>query len=168
MAARYLLCRTSSSAVSIQGLLKIPEAYDESDDVPLGNGQYDLEFRLLYGQSLYPLLPGYCNLEAGYRFRWEEPADEFRYLIEVGIDISPKTYARVKLDGILCMGNENRRLDINGNPSATEDYDLGKLDICLGYKISQTYGVELAYMPSVYGKNTAVGTTWTLAVVIQR
>lgn len=168
LAVRYLLYHGSSNAISIQGLLKVPEAYDESDDVPLGNGQYDLELRILYGQSLYPMIPGYCNFEAGYRFRREEPADEFRYLVEMGIDITPKSYARVKLDGIIGMGNEGHDFDMNGNPTTTEDFDLGKLDVCLGYKISRAYGIEVAYTPALYGKNTAAGSTWTIAFVLHR
>ncbi len=168
VAAKYLLYQRPGSAVSIQGLLKVPESYDETDDVPLGNGQYDVEFRLLYGQSLYPVIPCYFNLEAGYRFRQEEPADEFRYLVEMGIDVTSKAYGRVKLDGILGMGNEGRNYDASGNPTTTEDYNLGKLDLCLGYKLSATYGVELAYTPALYGENTAAGSTLTIAFVIQR
>jgi hypothetical protein len=167
VAARYLLLAPKGGALSLQGLVKIPEAYDETDTVPLGNGQYDVEVRLLYGHSLYPVLPGYVNVEAGYRFRFEEPADEFRYLVEVGGDFTKHLYGRVKLDGILGMGNGDDDRDAFGNPTATEAYDLGKLDICLGYKITKRYAVELGCTPSLYGKNTAAGTTWSVAFVIQ-
>jgi hypothetical protein len=40
-AARYALWRSSGSAFSVQGLIKVPEAYDETERVPLGNGQYE-------------------------------------------------------------------------------------------------------------------------------
>jgi protein XagA len=168
IAARYHVYGTQSSALAVQGLVKIPNAYDETDDVPLGNGQYDFEFRVLYGHSLYPLVPGYCNFEVGYRFRRESPADEFRYLVEFGIDMTDHAYARTKLDGILSVGNESHDYDFNGNPSTTNDFDLGKLDICFGYKISSTYGVEIACTPALYGKNTATGVTWTIAFVMNR
>ena len=52
-----------------RGLVKIPETYDEDDDVPLGNGEYEFEGRLLYGKSMWPVIPGYVNLEAAYRKR---------------------------------------------------------------------------------------------------
>lgn len=90
LAARYCLWRSAGSAFSAQWLVKIPEAYDESKRVPLGNGQYDAEIRLLFGQSLHPFIPGYFNIEGGYRFRCEEPADEFRYLVELGMDFTKK------------------------------------------------------------------------------
>jgi hypothetical protein len=167
VAGRYLLLAPKGGALSLQALVKIPEAYDENDDVPLGNGQYDVEVRLLYGHSLYPALPGYVNVEIGYRFRFEEPADEFRYLVEIGGDFTKKLYGRLKLDGILDAGNASDEMDAFGNPTATEAYDLGRLDICLGYKITRRYAVEFACTPALYGKNTAAGTTWTLALVIQ-
>jgi protein XagA len=167
LGARRLLFAPEGGALSIQGLLKIPDAYDEDEDLPLGNGQYDAEVRLLYGMSLYPAIPGYINVEAGYRFRFEAPADEFRYLLEAGMDFSKKWYGRVKLDGILGIGNEDRDKDFFGNPTATEDYDLGKLDICIGYKLTDQYGIEFGVTPSIYGKNTAVGTTWTLAATMR-
>lgn len=165
LAARYCIWKKNGSSLSSQGLLKIPEAYNENKPVPLGNGQYDFEIRLLFGQSLHPLIPGYLNLEAGYRFRLEEPADEFRYLVEAGSDITQNLYVRVKLDGIMGIGNDDPMTDRLGNPTTTLDFDLGKLDICFGYKITDHWGVEGAWTPSLFGKNTASGATWTIAFV---
>lgn len=165
LATRYCLWRNGGSAFSTQGLVKFPEAYDEDKLVALGNGQYDFEIRLLFGQSLHPVIPGYVNVEAGYRFRCEAPADEFRYLVEMGMDLTPKFYGRVKLDGILGIGNEDGTIDRMGNPTTTADFDLGKLDTCLGCNITDQWGIEVGCSPSIYGKNTAAGTTWTAAIV---
>ncbi len=88
---------------SIQGIYKHGQLYGK-EAPEIGNRQDDLEFRLLVGKSLWPL-PGYVNLEAGYRFRNHEPADEIRYLVEAGVNFSPKLYGRMKLDGILGMKN---------------------------------------------------------------
>ncbi len=149
--------------ISTQLLFKIPGPYDEDDDLPLGNDQLDTEIRLLYGRSLYPLIPGYCNFEVGYRFRAEEPSDEIRYLIEFGADITSSVYARVKLDGIYSM-DDGEKKDSSGNPTSTYNYDLGKLDIALGYKITQSWGVELSYRPDIYGQNTAAGANYSISV----
>ncbi|MEF3169009.1 MAG: hypothetical protein K6360_06710 [Deltaproteobacteria bacterium] len=88
---------------SIQGIYKYGKLYGK-EAPEIGNRQDDLEFRLLVGKSLWPF-PGYVNLEAGYRFRNHEPADEIRYLVEAGANFSPKLYGRMKLDGILGMKN---------------------------------------------------------------
>ena len=164
---KYRLFEKNGGVGSIQALVKVPEAYDEDDAVPLGNAQYDYEFRFLYGQSLYPHFPGYLNLEAGYRFRAEEPADELKYLLEFGADFTKKLYGRIKLDGTYGMGNAEKGSAFSDNPSATYDYDLGKLEAVLGFKISDQWGTELGCRQEIYGKNISAGENWSLAVTYQ-
>jgi protein XagA len=149
--------------MSTQALMKVPGAYDKNDALPLGNGQYDFDFRMLYGLSLYKYLPGYINVEMGYRVRMGDPSDEFRYLLEFGTDIYKQFYGRIKLDGILSMNNGSRQVVV-GNPSATYNFDLGKLDMALGCRLTKSFGVEIGYAPEIYGKNTTQGATYTLAL----
>lgn len=165
LAAKYRILETTGGAFSVQGLVKIPDTYDDKDSVPMGNGQYDTEVRFLYGQSLYPVLPAYCNFEAGYRYRAEEPADEIRYLLEFGMDFSKNCYGRIKLDGIWGMDNADDESDINGNPAASLDYDLGKLDMVVGYKMRGNTAIEFGCRPDIYGKNTSSGVNWSIAYV---
>jgi protein XagA len=162
LGARYQLSDTEIGIFSFQGLVKIPETYDEDDNVPLGNGQTDLEVRLLYGKSLYPSIPAYTNLEIGYRWRFEEPSDEFRYLVELGIDLPKDFYGRVKLDGIMSMDNADSQSVEGNNPSIVNAFDLGKLDLVCGYRMSSSWAVELGVRPHIYGKNTSAGTNISL------
>jgi hypothetical protein len=164
LALKYNVFKGSKGVFSLQGLIKIPEAYDENDDLPLGNGQYDYELRGLMGFSLWPVLPGYMNFELGYRWRSEAPADELRYLVEFGSDFGKYLYGRVKLDGILGMDNGEEKKDANGNPTLSYNYDLGKLDITFGIKIKNNYFIEFEYTPEIYGKNTSAGATYTIAI----
>jgi protein XagA len=166
VAAKYKLMDNRAGIVSTQLLVKIPGPYGRTDSLPLGNGQFDLEVRLLYGRSLYPLIPGYANVEAGYRFRDGDPSDEFRYLVEFGVDITKALYGRAKLDGILSSRNGSK-IGTGGNPTATNNYDLGKLDLTVGYKITPKWSLEASFVPEVYGRNTASGSTWTLAICFQ-
>lgn len=151
--------------LSAQGLIKIPGLYDENDPIPLGNGQYDFEIRLLYGLSLIPRFPGYINTEVGYRFRAEDPADEWRYLFEFGMNLGPKAYARVKLDGIMGAENGENTSIIEGNPTLTNNFDLGKLDMALGYKLSGKWSTEIGFVPEIYGENTSAGATYSLSLI---
>ena len=48
--------------------------------------------------------------------------------------------------------------------SVDGNYDLGKLDATLGYKISAHLGCEVSYTPEIYGENTAAGATYTFAI----
>ncbi len=161
---RYkLLDHDTIGIIATQLIVKIPGPYSITDSLPLGNGQVDTELRLLYGRSLYRWFPGYGNLEIGYRFRAGDPSDELRYLVELGGDITQKLFARVKLDGTFSIDNGNKS-DGNGNPTATNNFDLGKLDLTVGYKITPTWGVELSYRPDIYGQNTAAGANYSLAL----
>ncbi len=167
LGVKYRLASGNFGVISAQGLIKIPEFYDDDTAVALGNNQYDTEIRLLYGKSLYPFVPGYINIEAGYRLRAEEPSDEFRYLLELGFDITDAVYSRVKLDGIIGMDNNDTVLDYAGNPTTTLDYDLGKLDLALGVNLSKQVGIELGYRGDIYGENTASGENVSLSLVVQ-
>jgi len=163
---RYKLLDSERIGIlSTQLLVKIPGPYHDDDDLPLGNNQFDWEIRLLYGRSLYPWIPGYANVELGYRFRAEAPSDELRYRIEFGVDFTRSLYSRIKLDGMYSMDNgETNSSDEDGNPTATNNYDEGKLDIALGYKITQNWGAELSYRPDIYGQNTAAGANYSVSV----
>ncbi len=161
---RYkLLDSEKTGIISTQLLVKIPGPYDKDDDLPLGNDQFDTEIKMLYGRSLYPVIPGYFNVELGYRWRFEDPSDEIRYLIEFGVDITKSIFTRAKLDGIYSIDN-GRRTDSSGNPTTTNNFDLGKLDLTLGYKITPAWGVEVSYVPAIYGQNTAAGATYTMGI----
>ena len=164
---RYRLHSGDAGIFSVQGLTKTPQLYDKNDALPLGNGQNDYELRLLYGRSLWPALPGYVNLEAGYRWRTEDPSDEFRYLVEIGSDLGKDFYTRAKLDAIISMDNADKGMDNFGNPTSTLEYDLTKLDMTMGWRMTQTLGLELGCAPALWGKNTAKGTTWTFALAFQ-
>jgi protein XagA len=163
VAVKYKLVEGSFGVVATQLLAKIPGPYDGDDTLPLGNDQLDVEARLLYGKSLYPHVPGYCNFEVGYRWRDDDPSDELRYLIEIGVDFSAHLYGRVKLDGIYSTNN-GEDVDSSGNPRASNNFDLGKLDMAVGYKLSKGWGLEIGYIPEIYGKNTSAGATYTFAV----
>lgn len=161
---KHKLAEGPNGILSHQAIVKIPGGYDKNSVLPLGNGQIDVEYRVLYGLSLSRWFPGYANFEAGYRYRAEAPSDEFRYLAEVGVDITKRLYARVKLDGILSMGNASNTTNINGNPTAENQFDLQKLDTALGYKLTDNWGLEFGYTPTVHARNTAKGTTYSLGV----
>lgn len=161
---KHKLVDGSRGIFSQEIIVKIPGAYDKNSTLPLGNGQVDVEYRILYGLSLWRWFPGYGNFEAGYRYRAEAPSDEFRYLAEVGTNITERLYARIKLDGILSMKNAGSTTNITGNPTTASQFDLQKLDTTLGYKFTDTWGLELGYIPTLYAKNTAKGTTYSVGV----
>jgi protein XagA len=163
LALRGKIAEGRAGVVAVQFLAKVPKAYDADAILPLGNGQYDYEARLLYGRSLWQLFPGYCNFEIAHRWRDRAPSDEIRYLAEVGSDFGRGFYGRSKLDGIRSRNN-GLGLDTSGNPTARNNYDLTKLDLVVGRKLGARWSVEAGFAPSVYGRTTAAGSTISAAV----
>ncbi len=153
----------SDWVVSTQLLYKAPFLYDEDADLPLGNGQSDLELRLQLGRSLFPY--GYLGLEAGYRYRAEEPSDEFRFLAEYGFDLTPKIYLRSKVDVILAVDSTDIVVETDGNPNFPSAFDLGRLEISAGYKINKDIGVEFTFTEALFGENILDGDGYQLGFV---
>lgn len=151
--------------VAVQGIFKAPYAYSTSTALPLGNGQEDFEGRIQLGRSLKKA--GYVVAEAGYRYRAGAPSDEFRYLVEYGVDLSKSVYVRSKLDGLLSIRNETRGVTAGGNPTLPLAFDLAKLELTAGYKLTKKLAVEFTGTPNVYGNNTLTGTNFQLALVLQ-
>lgn len=165
---RYRLLEMEAGALSLQGLYKSAEAYDHKDenlsaDIRLGDAQDDFELRLQFGHSLYPYVPGYFNVEAGYRWRSEYMSDEFIYLVEAGVDITDSLYIRTKLDGTANVGNGDDPFANEHNANANE-VDLGKLEVTAGYKLTSRLAVEASYFNELYGASTTNGETWSLAL----
>jgi hypothetical protein len=163
---RYRLLRGKYGVLSLQGGVKIPEAYDDNESIAPGNGQYDVSAKMQWGRSLYPVIPGYFNVEAGYRLRAKEPADEFLYLLELGVDITKKIYGRIKYDAIIGMDNADNTGTSTGNPSFAKDYDLVKADLAFGYRINGKWAVELEGLKEVSGKSVSKGVTYSVAVSV--
>lgn len=147
-----------------QFLFKAPYLYDSDAALPLGNGQEDYEFRLLFGKSLGKL--GYFGAEAGYRFRAGDPVDEFRYLIEYGFDLTDEVYLRAKLDGTLNAGSDANLVNTqSANPALPLAFDLGKLETTAGWKFQDNLAGEFTLTSNLYGDNTLTGTNFQFALV---
>lgn len=151
--------------VAVQGLFKAPYAYSDDNPLPLGNGQEDFEGRIQLGHSLGKA--GYVVAEAGYRYRVGAPSDEFRYLLEYGVDLGPSVYVRSKLDGLLSIGNDTPQIAAIGNPTIPLAFDLAKLELTAGYKFNKKLAAEFTATPNLYGNNTLTGTNFQLALVFQ-
>lgn len=153
----------ASWVVSAAALYKAPFLYDEDDDLPLGNGQSDLEFRLLLGKSLHPY--GYIGIEAAYRFRAESPSDERRYLFEYGFDLTKNVYLRAKLDIIQAVDSTDVLIADDGNPNFPNAFDLTRAEYSAGYKFNDKTGIEFTFTDAISGDNILDGDTYQLGFV---
>ncbi len=153
--------------VSTSILAKLPYLYDENDSLPRGNGQEDLEFRVLIGKSLNEY--GYFGVEAGYRYRADSPSDEYRYLIEYGFNVSENFYLRTKVDSTISAGNADF-INNNSNLSINPEFDLTKAELTAGWTFGDSsakgdkWGLELTYRQDVSGDNTLEGDGFEIGI----
>lgn len=150
--------------LSAQITFKAPYFYNSANQVPLGNGQEDVEARLLLGRNFGRF--GYANLEAAYRFRAGDPADEARYLAEYGADVSRSVYARVKLDVTQALGATRPTPDRFGNPDFPLSFDLGRVEATLGWRLNKKVALESSATFRVFGDNALGGIAYQAAIVL--
>ena len=148
--------------LSTSFLVKLPYLYDEDDAFPRGNGQEDYELKVLLGKSLNSY--GYVGAEFGYRLRSGAPSDEYRYLLEYGVDLTPNVYFRTKLDGVLSADNADTHNVFGENLSITPEFDSGKLELTTGYKLESNWGLEFTFTREVYGDNILEGNSFQLGL----
>ncbi len=104
----------SKWVTSLQGELKIPEAYDYGHplrDLSLGNGQYDLTLALLFGRAFDW---GYTWANLGYKFSFEndeyapitfDPSDQIKISFGGGYQLTSRFSIRGNVDIAQSVGN---------------------------------------------------------------
>jgi protein XagA len=160
---RYRLLQDGPLVLSTSWLLKAPYAYSSNAALPPGNGQVDFEGRLLFGYGLGS--NGYFGAELGYRYRAEAPADELRYLVEYGFDATESLYLRAKYDGIVGQGNSSGLGIVAANPNLNLEFDLTKLEVTAGLKLTPSSAAEVSVTRNITGENTLRGSNYSLAWV---
>ncbi|MFN0118438.1 MAG: hypothetical protein ACKVQC_09140 [Elusimicrobiota bacterium] len=143
---------------SVQLGVKTPLGYSERKNPPLGQGQVDLECRLLAGKSLYPW-PVYLSSEVGYRKRNGDYSDEIPYVFETGFFPKKNLLLKVGLDGISNLTNdEASNLNSNFNDFVF-DKEFMKLNFTIALFQKSGWGYEIFYDTLLTGANTSVGQT---------
>ncbi|MFQ5640307.1 MAG: hypothetical protein ACE5IR_20190 [bacterium] len=92
----------------------------DSEVVPIGDGQWDLEIGAEFGRSFWPI-PAYANLMLQYRFRFEpdlettnlDPGDELEFRAEAGVTVYKNIGVKALLEGF--WGQEFTALSENSN-----------------------------------------------------
>ncbi len=170
--------------VSHKLMVKIPGLYDRNDPLPLGNGRFEVDYRALYGLSMWRWFPGYINFESGYRFRFGGFSDQFRYGAEFGSDLTQRIQVKLTFDGILSMRNGDNRANTGLNPVAakltsksvascggngaitgldsttSDNRNQQFLNLVLTYKLTDRWGAQLGYSPTLRTGDTSAATSY--------
>jgi len=162
LGVRYRLTE-GANVVSLGLTAKLPYLYDDDDNFfELGNGQEDFDLRVLYGRSLGKGF--YGGLEGAYRWRTDEPSDEYRYLAELGWS-KQRFFTRTKLEGIYAVDSFEDGSTF-GNPLLNPRFDLTTWILTAGVSLSKNWHVEYSYSDTLEGKNTANGSNNQVGVVL--
>jgi hypothetical protein len=119
----------SGVIMSVQGQVKIPEAYDYNHplfDLSQGDGQYDTTLLLQFGRGLGK---GYAVFNVGYKYRFEndqfdpetfKPSDEFKMTLAGGYAVTSWLSLTGSLDWKDSLGNA----DVS-NEMVTRSFETG-------------------------------------------
>jgi len=172
---RYRVARTSWQ-VSVQTGLKIPTGYqtDEAElqsAPPLGDGQTDFEFKLLFGRAILNYL-GYVNIDVGFRARSAEPVDEVPYALEMGLNLTKEYMLIGKLYGVRSIAENDNQTDFRIIDGKIENFvgtgaveDFTKVQFQLLYKLSPHRQLSFEFDQVITGRNTSHATTLGVGIV---
>jgi len=185
----------TGTVMSIQGAVKIPEAYEYGHplkELSLGDGQYDAKLELLFGRGFGK---GYAGLTAGYKYRFEnsehysfKPSDQVSIKIWGGYAVLSWLSIRGLVDWTKSVGNARVSDEL-----IIENYQYGVLSkskdnvlirdtlglepsylnasMFLVFNITQkiqtvlSYGTDLKGIPPFESRDSAKGETFSVAWV---
>ncbi len=148
------------------GYCGLEVGYRYRHGAPADEVRYLAEFgmnftRKLYGRVKLDGIWGMGNADVEKGYRPQEPVNphfDITPLLTAGVS-PPRVNPSDERQNALLSGIENLT-----NPRIAPEYNLLKLDITLGYQITERFGVEVEYTPSIYGEKTSKGATAAVAI----
>ena len=145
--------------VTLKGVVKLPTGDFQNEDglIPVGEGQWDFDFVLQLGRSLWPL-PLYGNVDIGYRVRLEnkeivrDPGDEWLINAEVGYNITRKLLLAAKVE--MLRGKAGTDF---GFKNRSQIKRITYLSPTIMFNITGDTTVELSYRKTLNGRNFPAG-----------
>ena len=132
--------------------------------IPVGEGQWDFDFIFQLGRSFWPL-PGYANLDVGYRVRLKndeidrDPGNEWFFNAEVGYTPLKKLLLALKVEGI--HGNPSRVFGLT-LPRDVKRITYFSPTLLVGPH--QNLSLEAALRISVGGRSFPAGKMWVAGI----
>ena len=155
-AARAAVWQSGGWTVATQGVVKVPTGYSPTVNPALGNGQVDLEPRMLVGRGFtIGAWPAFADIGAGYRFRLGTPSDQARIDGSLGIHPAKDWLLMLQSYNIIGMRNEE---------SGGTDFDLSTLTVSVVHNFSTAWAVQLGGSSEIASRNFNRGNGGFVAV----
>ncbi len=173
LGAKRQIWKEPDHAIALSGSigLKIPGSDYPTDVLTApGDGQSDVEFRLLAGKILgSDSRPAYWDAETGYRFRGGSTGDEFFLYLEGGKQISSVWQGRLffeHTDQLSGFGIGEPGWTPGDFPAVQEDID--RLGVGASYRLKHDVLLDLFYARIVHVENSAPGWHAGVSLVFHR
>lgn len=139
-------------------LAKIEELAREAGHPTFGQGQQDLQAMLLYGQSLTGL-QGFVELGAGYRYRFEDPADQILLEGDAGFWLGHSFLIAGHYSGAIAAGDGTTAYD------AYTEHQVGPE---LRFRVDDRCDVYAGSMHTPAGKNVLQRDTFYVGIAFRQ
>lgn len=165
--AKYrLLANPLVSTFKIEA--KAPTGFFNKDTevVPIGDGQWDLDFTGQFGKSLWPF-PAYLNLDLGYRIRFapdtqtstRDPGNEFFFRGEAGYNVLDNLLIKTAVSGL--YGN---KFEQEGVVIVDSEREVLFIEPGIYWLIKNPLAIEASAQISLSGKNYPAGEVFNFGV----
>lgn len=160
--ARYQLYQSPQSVVSLQPLISLPSAYEQSAAPRSGSDSFDGELSLLGGHNFALFGQShYGEARIGYRHRLDSDLhDQLRIDAKLGLRLNENWEMIPAAYGVFALASAP-------NPTFTEDgqqdYDLVKLEAMLRYNLSEQSYLQGGGFAHLYGRNVGDGSGFMLS-----
>lgn len=161
---RARLWHDPSSVVSLQGLVKAPNT-DNTAEPALGFGQTDVELRLLLGHSGGLGKASYfTNIEAGFRKRFEAPADEARVDATLGLRPAGRWLLMLQSFNTVGLGNASGAKIVQ---TSGLDADRYQLQASVVRELTAALSLQIGVLRDVAGRNSGAGTAGVMGLWVR-
>ena len=157
--ARYNVFVEQGYAAAIGVLFGVPSGNSKkSDGLILGDGEFNIAPRLLFGHSFYPI-PAFITADFAYNFRGSGFSNEFLYNLEFGYGLMENS-----LYLILLLSGKESTSSVPSSATAASAFGLSTnnqeytaiVPKAL-YRFSPEWGVSVSFATATHGRNIAGG-----------
>lgn len=154
--AQYEIFRGRRSVLSVKLTGAAPTGLDAGARADLFENGADAELRALYGRNLFARpFKIFASVEAGYRRRFGDAADQIRADALVGIEPAKN---------ILLLAEAQTSTSIRNEASGGTDYDVVKLQPSAVWRISPRFSLQAGMTHEAGGRNLILGDTYFIGL----
>lgn len=161
---RYKIWQGDFSVLSTELFFGLPIGdTDNALGLYTGDGEFNQNLSILYGQSFYPL-PLYFSIQAGFNNRTAGFSDEIRYAAEVGFNFIPNILFALKIHGIQSIenGSENIIGGRYGFHSNNQTYLAFGPEII--YAFTKSFGISVGFESATNAANVPSALAYSFGI----